>query len=88
MRSGHALEAYYVGPAAGTSDFHAWFGPVCNYAKANTLLILSPQVRHLDFFLKMGMTRVHCGFLFFFKITPPIPFAKTRQCIPLLEWRR
>lgn len=87
MRSGCALEAYNMGPDADISDFHAWFSPGCNYAKANTSLILSPQVRHLDFFLKMGMTRVHCG-LFFFLITAPIPFAKTGQCIPLLEWRR
>lgn len=64
MRSGRALGVCYVGPQAGTSDVHAWFGPVCDYAKANTLLILSPQVRHMDFFLKMGMTRVHCGFFF------------------------
>lgn len=66
MRSGRALGVYYMGSEAGTSDVHAWFGPVCDYAKANTLLILSPQVRHMDFFLKMGMTRVHCGFFFFF----------------------
>ena len=92
MRSGRALGVYYMGPEAGTSDVHSWFGPVCDYAKANTLLILSPQVRHMDFFLKMGMTRVHCGF-FFFKQRPlplpaPIPFAKTGQYIPLLEWSR
>lgn len=78
MRSGCALEAYYMGPEADTSDFHDWFGPVCDYAKANTSLILSPQVRHLDFFLKMGMTRVHCGLFFFFLNNSPHPLCQDR----------
>ena len=58
-----------MGPVSSTSDFNAWFDPVCSYAKANTLLILTPQVRHIDFFSKNGNDRraLWVFFFFFFK---------------------
>lgn len=39
---------------AGTNDFGPWFDLVCDFAKANTLLILTPQVKYIDFFSKNG----------------------------------
>lgn len=36
----------YVGPVAIANDFSAWFDPVDEFAKANTLLILTPQMGH------------------------------------------
>lgn len=38
---GSALGPNYMGPVAGTRDFSACFDPVCDFAKANTLLILT-----------------------------------------------
>lgn len=38
-----------MGPVASTSDFSTWFDPVCNFAKANTLLILTLKLDTLAF---------------------------------------